>query len=117
MSLTFSCHRRVTCSSRGDWVDRAGDFMAAAVPAGDMVDWLAAEGELEALGGLCYWIQTSYWKYNIPVSPSVCRSVGWSVGQTVVRSVCHNFLKGQEVALPSERLLHEPCVDFWMRCN
>ena len=34
------------------------------------------------------------WKCNFPMTPHPF--VSWSVG----RSVCHNFLKGQEVTLP-----------------
>ena len=41
-----------------------------------------------------------YWKCNFPVRLSVSRLVGRSVGWSVVRSVCHSSLKGQEVTLP-----------------
>ena len=41
-----------------------------------------------------------YWKCNFPMTPHVRLLVGWLVGRSVGRSVCHNFLKGREVTLP-----------------
>ena len=41
-----------------------------------------------------------YWKCNFPMNPYVRLSVGWLVGRSFFRSVCHSFLKGREVKLP-----------------
>ena len=58
-----------------------------------------------------------------PSTPSAGRSVGlsisWFVQLSVCRSVCHNFLKGQEITLPllSEHLFYHVCALSWDHKN